>query len=214
MLLPITLYSKTIFRKLSGKIIVDAEHVTHNMIKLGADWWYPATSRPQVMWSIFGTVIFKGPISFPQGTYLHVAKNGVLQFGTKGIFIGTNSKIMCFDHIEIGDSTQVTWDCQIYDTGFHYVECDGKVGKLTAPIKIGNNVWIGNHTTITKGVSIPDYSIITSHSLVNKNLEQYGEHCLFAGCPIALKKQGVIRIFDEVREKELDGVNNYSRDHL
>lgn len=192
-LLPITLYSKTIFRELSGKIIIDTKQITHNMIKLGADWWYPATSRPQVMWSIYGTLIFKGPISFPQGTYIHVAKNGVLQFGTKGTFIGTNTKVMCFDSIEIGDGTQITWDCQIYDTSFHYVESDGNIGKLTSPIKIGSNVWIGNNTTVTKGVTIPDYSIVTSHSLVNKDLEYYGEHCLFAGCPVTLKKSGVTR---------------------
>lgn len=184
------------------------------MIKLGADWWYPATSRPQVMWCIYGTLIFKGPISFPQGTYLHVARNGVLQFGTNGTFIETNSKIMCFESIEIGDGTQITWDCQIYDTSFHYVEIDGAIGKLTLPIKIGNNVWVGNNTTITKGVSIPDYSIITSHSLVNKDLQEYGKHCLFAGCPAVLKKTGVTRIFDEVKEKEFDVKYKYSRDHL
>lgn len=213
-LLPITLYSKTIFRNLSGKIIIDTKHITHNMIKLGADWWYPATSRPQVMWCIYGKLIFKGPISFPQGTYIHIAKNGVLQFGTNGTFIGTNSKIMCFDKIEIGDGTQITWDCQIYDTSFHYVKSDGIINDLTSPIKIGSNVWIGNNTTITKGVNIPDYSIISSHSLVNKDLKQYGEHCLFAGCPILLKRRGVVRIFDEEQEKRLDIERNYCRNHL
>lgn len=212
--LPIFIYSKTIFRNLSGNIIIDCESVYPNMIKLGADWWYPATSKPQVMWSIYGTLIFNGPISFPQGTYIHVARNGVLQFGGKGTFIGTNTKIMCFDHIEIGDKAEITWDCQIYDTSFHYVDTDEKIERLTAPIKIGNNVWIGNNTTITKGVRIPDYSIIASHSLVNKSLERYGEHCLFAGCPAALKKNNVTRIFDEKKEQELDKEFNYSRNHL
>ena len=145
-ILPITLYSKTILRNLSGTIVIDNEDFTHNMIKLGADWWYPATARPQVMWSICGTLIFKGPISFPQGTYIHVAKNGVLQFGTNGTLIGTNSKIMCFEKIILGDNARVTWDCQIYDTSFHYVEVDGKTKKLTDPIIIGNNVWIGNNS--------------------------------------------------------------------
>lgn len=212
--LPFTIYSKTIFRDLSGKIIIDADKIYNNMIKIGADWWYPATSRPQVMWNIYGKLVFKGPISFPHGTYIHVAKNGVLQFGTKGTLIGTNTKIMCFDNIEIGDSARITWDCQIYDTSFHYVETEGAIGKLTAPIKIGNNVWVGNNTTITKGVRVPDYSIITSHSLVNKDLEQYGEHCLFAGCPASLKRRSVTRVFDETIEKELDMKYNYSRDHL
>lgn len=213
-ILPITLYSKTIFRNLSGNIIIDNEHIIHNMIKLGADWWYPATARPQVMWSIYGTLIFKGLISFPQGTYLHVGENGVLQFGTKGTFLGTDSKVICFDRIIIGDNTEITWGCQIYDTSFHYVEIDGETKELTAPIIIGNNVWIGNNTTVTKGVTIPDWSIVTSHSLVNKDLRQYGEHCMFAGRPASLKKQRATRIFDEQQQKELDKHYNYSRNHL
>lgn len=212
--LPFTIYSKTIFRNLSGKIIIDAENIHHNMVKLGADWWYPATARPQVMWSIFGTLIFKGNISFPQGTYILVAKNAVLQFGTNGTMIGTNSKIICFEKIVIGDSARITWDCQLYDTSFHYVEIDGAPSKLTSPIVIGNNVWIGNNTTITKGVTIPDWSIVANHSLVNKDLSLYGEHCLFAGCPALLKKQNVSRVYDLEKEKELDMRFNYSRDHL
>lgn len=212
--LPFFIYSKTVFRNLSGKIIVDSSDVRPNMIKLGADWWYPVTARPQVTWNVIGTLVFKGPISFPQGTYIHVAKNGVLQFGTNGTLIGTNSKIMCFDNIDIGDNARITWDCQVYDTSFHYVETEGKINKLTSPIKIGNNVWIGNNTTITKGVTVPNWSIITSHSLVNKDLNQFGEHCLFAGAPVTLKKKGVTRIFDEEVEKQLDLEYNYSRNYL
>lgn len=212
--LPITIYSKTIFRNLSGKIIIDTEHIIHNMIKLGADWWYPATARPLVMWSIYGTLIFKGPISFPQGTYIHVAKKGTLQFGTNGTFIGTNTKIMCFDRIVIGDNTEITWDCQLYDTSFHYVEIDDTSSKLTSPIVIGNNVWIGNNTTITKGVTIPDWSIVTNHSLVNKDLSIHGEHCMFAGCPAMLKKNNISRVFGKEKEKELDNKFDYSRNPL
>lgn len=212
--LPFFIYSKTIFRNLSGRITIDSDRISTNMIKIGADWWYPATSKPLVIWSIYGTLVFKGPISFPQGTYIHVAKNGVLQFGSKETMIGTNTKIMCFEKITIGDSARITWDCQIYDTSFHYIEVEGIAMKLTSPIYIGNNVWVGNNTTITKGVFIPDWSIITSHSLVNKDLSSYGEHCMFAGCPVMLKKRGVTRVFDIEKEKSLDQQYNYSRNNL
>lgn len=212
--LPIFLYSKTVFRNLSGKIIIDCSSVYPNMIKIGADWWYPATARPQTIWSIYGTLILKGPISFPQGTYILVANNALLQFGTNGTVVGTNTKIMCFEKIILGNNTRLTWDCQIYDTSFHYVEIDGNCKKLTAPIVIGNNVWIGNNTTITKGVTIPNWSIITSHSMVNKDLSSFDEHCLFAGIPATLKKQKVTRIYDESKQKELDTLFNYNRNSL
>jgi acetyltransferase-like isoleucine patch superfamily enzyme len=39
-----------------------------------------------------------------------------------------------------------------------------------APVKIGNHVYIGPQTVISKGISIGDYSVIGAHSLVNSDI--------------------------------------------
>lgn len=212
--LPIFLYSKTRFRDLSGKVTINSEKISPNMIKIGCQWYYPSTAVPLSVWSILGEIEFSGPISFAQGTYLLVAKNGRLHFGSRGAFVGTNTKIMCFNSIYLDDNVRITWDCQLYDTSFHYVEFDDNVLPLTKPIIIGSDTWIGNHTTITKGAILPKHSIVCSHSLVNKNFSNHGEYCMFAGVPANLKKEKIARIFDTEIEQQYDKLFNYSRNHL
>ena len=212
--LPILIYSKTIFRNLSGSVIYRGG-VEPFVIRIGNDTCYPATSRPQTIWDIRGTMILNGRISFIQGTYILVAEGATLEIGSKGTVLGTNTKIMCFDHINIGNSVRITWDCQFYDTSFHYVEDNnGITSKLTSPIVIHDNCWIGNRCTISKGCVLPEYSILGSGSLANKDYTKEGPYCLYTGVPASVKKEGVKRIFDEHREAELDKQFGYHRNHL
>ena len=49
------------------------------------------------------------------------------------------------------------------------------------PVKIGDYCFIGTNCILIKGATIPDYSIIGAHSLVNKNLKD--EYSLYGGVP-------------------------------
>lgn len=56
-------------------------------------------------------------------------------------------------------------------------------------IKIGNRVWFGNHTTILKGVTLQDDTIVGTGSLVTKSCE---ESCVaIAGTPASIVKRNV-----------------------
>lgn len=50
----------------------------------------------------------------------------------------------------------------------------------TAPITIGDNVWVGAKATILGGVTIGDDVVIAAHSVVNRDVPS---HCLVAGSP-------------------------------
>ena len=110
------------------------------------------------------------------------------------------------------------WECQIIDTSFHYIQSIGEqpieIAPLTKEIIIGDYVWIGNRTTISKGAVIPDESIIASNSLVNKDLSENGSHCLFAGMPVKVVKRSVGRVWNEAEESVLDKKYGYYRVHL
>jgi acetyltransferase-like isoleucine patch superfamily enzyme len=214
--LPIYLYGKTKFRKLTGKIIING-NISPGMIKIGKNDWYVDTSIQQCIWTIKGTIIFNGPISFGHGSYVLVSNNATLSFGTNTNYLGSNLKIMCFEKICFGNNVRITWDCQFYDTSFHYIESINQtenISPLTKPIIIGDRIWIGNRTTISKGAIIPNDTIVASNSLVNKDFSYIGPYCLLAGCPAIIKRKGVKRIFDKQREKELDKEFNYYRTHL
>lgn len=211
---PIFIYSKTKFRSLKGGVIIKGR-VYPCMIRIGNDTCYVTTSRPYSVWTIDGLIEFNGPISFLYGTYVLVAEGAKLTFGGKETSIGSETKIICFDNICIGNTVRIAWECQIMDTSFHYVEDENRnIKSLTKPVKINDNTWIGNRTTIGKGSVIPKYSIIASNSLVNKDLLSFGEHCMFAGNPVKLKSSGLTRIFDEEEQSRLDGKFGYKRIHL
>ena len=48
------------------------------------------------------------------------------------------------------------------------------------PVKIGNNVWIGSNCVILKGVVIGDNSIVSTHSVVTREVLS---NCIYAGYP-------------------------------
>lgn len=213
--LPIYLYGKTKFRSLSGSIIIDAP-ISSGMIKIGKRDYYTATSIPLCIWTIRGTIVFKGRVHFMMGSYVMVSDNATLTLGKSFLLFGSNLKLICFDRISIGDGTRITWDCQIMDTSFHYIENmdDGNTPALTSPISIGDRVWIGNRTTIMRGSIIPNDTIIASNSLINKDYSCFGPFCLLAGCPATIKRTSVRWVYDSKKEQVLDTVYHYTRTYL
>lgn len=213
--LPIWIYGRMTFRSLNGKIIIEGKTYP-GMIRIGRTDWYVSTDIPKSIWTINGTLKFNGKLNIYHGNYVLVSSSGTLEIGTNGTFIGSNNKIICFDKILIGDRVEITWECQIMDTSFHYVELlenENTISPLAKPIVIGDNCWIGNRTTISKGTCLPNNSIIASNSLVNKDLSGNGSYCMFAGTPAKFKMK-CKRIYDKQIEKELDVKYGYDRTHL
>lgn len=88
------------------------------------------------------------------------------------------------------------------DTNHHYiVDILGRtINDNKRDIVIGEYCWICNSTSINAGAIIPKYSIIASHSLVNKDVSKWGSHILIGGTPVKLLKQGVARVFNVKNE--------------
>lgn len=214
--LPMFVYGRFLLRHADGKVIINSK-IQSGMIRIGRHDRYPETHISKSIWVINGDLVFNGKMSFFHGSYILVAHRAKLIFGAGDQpACGANLRVFCFDQITIEDA-HITWDCQIMDSSFHYIESienQGKVNPLTRPVYIGKHVWIGNRTTISAGTVIPDETIVASHSLLNKDYSQYGSNCLIAGIPAAVKKSGVRRIYDKEKQDELDKVLNYDRCRL
>ena len=91
------------------------------------------------------------------GAYVSVAPNATLALGSG--FINNNSKISCFKEITVGENVKISEDVLIRDSDNHTI-IGGK--EKTAPIHIGNHVWIGAKATILKGVTIGDGAVIAA----------------------------------------------------
>lgn len=88
-----------------------------------------------------------------------------------GLFMNYGCVILDCNTVEIGDNVLCAPYVQIY-TAYHPVEPDIRLTgrELAAPIKIGNNVWIGGNAIICPGVTIGDNTTIGAGSVVVKDI--------------------------------------------
>ena len=101
--------------------------------------------------------------------------DGALKIGNNVGMSGT--AIICNYEISIGNNVMIGGNTVIYDSDFHSINpierMDIKLDRLCAikmKVVIEDNVFIGAHSTILKGVTIGKNSVIGSCSVVTKNI--------------------------------------------
>lgn len=101
------------------------------------------------------------------GAKLRVRKGATCIIGNNSS-INCNNMIVCRERIEIGNDVMFSPNVQIYDHDHDFRATGGvKVGKYkTAPVKIGNNVWIGANTVILRGTELGDNCVIGAGCVV------------------------------------------------
>lgn len=100
-----------------------------------------------------------------------IIKHGKLSVG-ENAFIGIGTIITCRESITIGDDALIAEYVTIRDQDHRYggPKVTAKNGFDTAPIAIGDNVWIGAKATITKGVTIGDNAVVAAGAVVTKDV--------------------------------------------
>ncbi|MCS2691617.1 acyltransferase [Bacteroides fragilis] len=107
-------------------------------------------------------------------TKIIVARGGRLVIG-KNVGI-TSSAIVAWNSIIIGDNVRIGGGCQIFDTDFHSLNFKLRLSDTdflatrTQPVCISDNVFIGAHSLILKGVTIGENSIIGAGSVVTHDI--------------------------------------------
>ncbi len=117
------------------------------------------------------------PIFVDYGENIHIANN---------VEINMNCVFLDCNRIEIGSNSGIGPGVHIY-TVFHPLKANERLGEnstfwksQTAPVKIGNNVWISGGSIILPGVSIGDNTTIGAGSVVTKDIPS---HVLAFGNP-------------------------------
>ena len=123
-----------------------------------------------------------------KGKLLVFAHQGEIIIGDN-CFIGERTEIWSSAKIKIGNNVQISHNVNIMDTDSHpkdpklrsehYLEIIKKghpssgniVDNINSkPVSINDNVWIGHSSSIKKGVDIGNNSIVSSNSIVVKNI--------------------------------------------
>lgn len=181
---PVFVFGHPKFYCLSGKMKVEGK-ISIGMIKFNKT--LPgAPSNMSVQSEIFnlGLLIFRGKGIIGTGTKLFINEPSTLSIGNN-FKIADFCNIGCFTNVIIGDQCRISHRCQILDSNYHYVANFNKkiIPRYSHPIILGKGCWICNSSTITGGVILPNFTIVGSNSLVNKDFSTISENSIIAGIP-------------------------------
>ncbi|NDW19480.1 sugar O-acetyltransferase [Dysgonomonas sp. 216] len=140
----------------------------------------------KLLGSVGNNVWISAPFSVDYGENIHIGNN---------CEINMNCTFLDCNKITIGDNTGIGPNVQIYAVS-HPINPSERLTQtddgtfpfwksLTAPVTIGNNVWIGGGSIILPGVTIGDNTTIGAGSVVNKSIPA---NCLAVGSPCKVIK--------------------------
>ncbi|MDE5943370.1 MAG: sugar O-acetyltransferase [Clostridia bacterium] len=87
----------------------------------------------------------------------------------KNVFVNSGCCFQDQGGIEIGDNVLIGQQV-VMATLNHDLKPEARANMSPAPIKIGNNVWIGAHTTILSGVTVGNGAVIAAGAVVTKDV--------------------------------------------
>lgn len=98
--------------------------------------------------------------------YTDCGKNTVVG---ENVLINMGCKFQDQGGIVIGDGSLIGHNV-VLATLNHFLDPSQRGSMTAAPIKIGNNVWVGANSTILAGVTIGDGAVIAAGAVVNKDV--------------------------------------------
>jgi maltose O-acetyltransferase len=111
---------------------------------------------------------------------LATGRDGTLEIGER-TFINYGGSISADLLVRIGPQCQIGTHVIMMDNDFHRLEPERRLERPeSAPIILGENVWLGARVIVTKGVTIGDGSVVGAGSVVTRDLPP---RVLAAGAP-------------------------------
>lgn len=160
-----------------------------------------------------GIIEIDGDCEIMGGSTIHTLRYCSRLHLGNNIMIGECVRMLIDTEVTVGDYTRITFGCLIIDSEFHFVlnMATGVVGTTRYPIKIGKYNWIGNSSVIKKGTITPDYTIVSNGSMLTKDYSENPQYSILLGVPAKLKASGFRRIYNELKDKEL---NDYFMENM
>ena len=115
------------------------------------------------------------------------AHEGQLTLGAK-VVMGRDNVVNTYLDIEIGDASILADWIYICDFDHRFDRLDVPIkdqGIVKSPVRIGSDIWLGEKTTVLRGVDIGHGSVVASHCLVNADVPPFS---IAVGVPMRVVK--------------------------
>lgn len=119
------------------------------------------------------------------GVWGREAGKGRIKIGDY-VLISPGSRIAAGDEIIIGDSVMMANGVHITDSDWHGIYDRTQRSDEVTPIHISDNVWLGDHCVVLKGVTIGENSIVAANAVVAKDVPA---NVVVAGNPARVVKE-------------------------
>lgn len=155
------------------------------------------------MIKVYGIFRFVFYFVYSKLSPLGYAKFRGVKLGKRVYFYGLHPGMFSTEPwlITIGDNVHITSGCQFvtHDGGTLVLRHKEPSLELTAPIVVGNNVYIGMRTIVLPGVTIGDNVVVGAGSVVTKSIPS---NSVVAGVP-ARKIKDLDTYFEEIKVRSL-----------
>lgn len=155
----------------------------NGVLNLGIKWNGLRYFSSEMLLREKAKLIIKDGFSIYTGFHVAVNRNATLTLG-RG-YINNNATIDCFESITIGNGVAISKGVTIRDSDNHLID---RNKKMSAPVVIDDNVWIGLNATILKGVHIGKGAVVAAGAVVTKDVPAY---TLVGGVPAKIIKKDV-----------------------
>jgi len=147
--------------------------------------WHTVVSGPNIRLGHSATVVAEPDNHVRIGVWGREPGAGSITIGD-AVMISPGVRISASDNITIGDGCMMANGVYITDCDWHGIYDRMNRDPEPKPVIIGNNVWIGDHATVLKGVTIGDNSVVAACSVVTKDIPA---NVIVAGNPARIVKK-------------------------
>lgn len=111
--------------------------------------------------------------------------HGAITIGD-GVLLSPGTRLSACDHITIGNGVMMANGTYITDSDWHTIYDRTQRSEKQTPVVVGDNVWLGDHATVLKGVTIGENSVVAARAVVTRDVPA---NVIVAGNPAQVVKE-------------------------
>ena len=147
--------------------------------------WYVSISGNNIHIGRCFTAIGEPGIRVEIGVWGRADGEGRVQIGDC-VLMSPGSRISASDEVVLGDGVMLANGAYVTDSDWHTIYDRTRRAERSTPVRIGDNVWLGDHATVLKGVSIGENSVVAARAVVTRDVPA---NVVVAGNPARVVKE-------------------------